>query len=67
MKKQTRFVLEKDDVGIINILERNFNGVITQDYEKFSNPNRDGLEFDNFMKSLKEGDRIEIKVLKRKK
>ena len=62
--KQKTFVLERDINGTI-ILATEIYGVYDLS-NRFETPNHDGLLWDDFIKSIREGDRIEIKVLRRK-
>ena len=54
MKKQRKFVLEKDINGTIHLEDRgHYSKKANIDYGRFGTPNNDGSKFDDFMESLK--------------
>lgn len=62
MTKSKTFVLERDIKGRVHIL----NALKGYD-EKFWLPNKDAIEFSAVIKNLKQGDRIELKIVRKRK
>ena len=61
------FVLEKSMTGAFEIIDRRFYMKSTlKSLGKFRTPNLQGLQIHKSFKSLKEGDRIKIQVVKRR-
>lgn len=58
MTKSKTFVVEKCKTGNLNIVNerKGYN-------ESFYFPNKDAIEFSAIIKSFKEGDRIELKII----